>query len=230
MADFYSVGGNINQDAWILVINESDWSMESQNLTPPGDYYIYTTSGTKLVVTTDIYGESYGYGAVEPTFPPLPTRTGDVWISSTHTPLSVTLNVTERGVTDGDREAVAGTNWTYHASWGVDFGRIGTIQGMDVYCWCTYGDPTGYYSAGHDSVEVYKSDDNVTWTLVQHFDAPEIISHSTQRFAFKLTFDEPHTARYFTVWNAESSSYLAVSAGAVLRVNEIEVFQQLEGE
>lgn len=229
MAEFQIVAGDINKDAWVVVINESDWTVESATLESIGAYEIYTTSGTKTVVTTDIYGEAYGYGAVIPAAPPLPTRTGEVWISGTATPLSVTLNTTTKNMIDGNYSQSGNINWGSHASFGVDFGKLGTIHGMDYICWLAYGDPDGWNTTSSDSIEVYKSDDNITWTLVQRFDAPEIISHSLQRVDFRLYFNEFHTARYFTAWNAEDS-YLAFNNGTIPRVAEIEVFQQIEGE
>lgn len=62
----YKISGTLNDSARILVLKESDWSVESNSLESVGDYEIESlVSGTKTVVAINSAGEIVGYGNVE---------------------------------------------------------------------------------------------------------------------------------------------------------------------
>ena len=215
------ISGQTTSPGRLMIINKSDWTIEI-NKEITNNFSESVSDGSKIVLIRLPDGEIQVYrevGGIE-----IPAPTGEVWVSTTHTPLASTLNVTSKNMIDGNKDAVLAPNWNYHGSYGISFDEPKTIQGMEVFCKYTYGDVDEWYGAGYDSVEVYKSNDNANWTLVKHFDAPTISYHAPVRFDFRLVFDYSETAQYFTVWNAESSSYLAVEGGAILRVAEIEVF------
>jgi len=63
----YKISGTLNESARILVLKESDWSIESNIERSAGDYEIENlVSGTKTVVAIDNSGEIVGYGGVSP--------------------------------------------------------------------------------------------------------------------------------------------------------------------
>ena len=65
----YKISGTLNESARILVLKESDWSIESNVEKSAGDYEIENlVSGTKTVVAIDGNGEVVGYGMVSPEF------------------------------------------------------------------------------------------------------------------------------------------------------------------
>ena len=63
----YKISGTLNESARILVLNESDWSIESNVEKSAGDYEIENlVSGTKTIVAIDGSGEIVCYGNVLP--------------------------------------------------------------------------------------------------------------------------------------------------------------------
>ena len=63
----YKISGTLNESARILVLKESDWSIESNVEKSAGSYEIKSlVSGTKTVVAIDDSGEVVGYGSVTP--------------------------------------------------------------------------------------------------------------------------------------------------------------------
>ena len=65
----YKISGTLNESARILVLKESDWSIEANVEKSVGDYEIENlVDGTKTVVAIDNSGEVVGYGSVEPSF------------------------------------------------------------------------------------------------------------------------------------------------------------------
>jgi len=65
----YKISGTLNESARILVLKESDWSIESNVERSAGDYEIENlVSGTKTIVAIDGNGEVVGYGMVSPEF------------------------------------------------------------------------------------------------------------------------------------------------------------------
>lgn len=60
------VSGNLTEDARIIVINEFDWSIESNTQETAGSYSIEVTSGSKTIAARKSDGESIAYGNVTP--------------------------------------------------------------------------------------------------------------------------------------------------------------------
>ena len=59
------MSGVLNDSARVIVINESDWSVEHNEVFSTGSYEIGTTSGTKLMVgRRETDGEIVAYGNV----------------------------------------------------------------------------------------------------------------------------------------------------------------------
>jgi hypothetical protein len=72
----YKISGALNDSARILVLKESDWSIESNSLESVGDYEVTAlVSGVKTIVSINNSGEIIGYGNVNPTYyPPVPAK------------------------------------------------------------------------------------------------------------------------------------------------------------
>lgn len=64
----YKISGNLSENARILVLKESDWSLESNTEEVVDSYEITVTSGIKTILARKSDGESQGYGAVDPTY------------------------------------------------------------------------------------------------------------------------------------------------------------------
>jgi len=63
----YKISGTLSDAARIIVIKESDWSIESNTEKPTGAYEILELeSGAKLVCARKSDGESLGYGNITP--------------------------------------------------------------------------------------------------------------------------------------------------------------------
>jgi len=60
----YEISGNAEQPTRIIVINESDWSVEANQIVS-GNYSLYlNSSGSKIVVGRLPDGQSIGFGGV----------------------------------------------------------------------------------------------------------------------------------------------------------------------
>jgi hypothetical protein len=63
----YKISGALNDSARILILKESDWSIESNTEESVGDYEIESlVSGTKTVLALKSDGEVLGYGGISP--------------------------------------------------------------------------------------------------------------------------------------------------------------------
>ena len=60
------ISGNLSSDARVIIINESDWSLESNTTETAGSYEISVSDGQKLVVARKSDGELLAYGSVAP--------------------------------------------------------------------------------------------------------------------------------------------------------------------
>ena len=67
----YTIYGDINDSARVLIINEGDWTIESNELYSPPYFEAQSlVSGTKTVIGRTNSGEVLAYGAIEPIFSP----------------------------------------------------------------------------------------------------------------------------------------------------------------
>lgn len=120
---------------------------------------------------------------------------------------------------DGNKTITASpTNdwWHYHFAYGLDLGSVKTFNrliGYDTF------NSNGWYSAAHDSISIFKSDDNITWTFVERFDGPTRIGG-----AWTMDLAASITARYIKFFECEVSSMLADTIGASLKVTELEAY------
>jgi hypothetical protein len=63
----YKISGTLENDARIIVLKESDWSIESNTTKSAGAYEVNDlVSGLKTVVAVKSDGEPVGYGNVSP--------------------------------------------------------------------------------------------------------------------------------------------------------------------
>lgn len=61
----YKISGTTTEDCKILVIKESDWTVEATEEVTTGDYVIDSlTAGEKTVIATKTDGNTVGYGLV----------------------------------------------------------------------------------------------------------------------------------------------------------------------
>ena len=158
---------------------------------------------------------------------PVPEPVLGLYKLSETDPINSTLTSELATLIDGITNVQAiGQNWAKNYSYGVDLGTPGEISGVDLYCRSTYGTPTDWYQPGNGwgEVGVYKSDDNITWSLAQAYTEPPIFGTDLQQFNFRCTFSFNQTARYFKIrCNATTRNFLAVSGGALLQIAEIEL-------
>ena len=65
----YKISGTISEEARIIVLDESDWSIESNTvISGGGNYEIDVVSGTKTLVSRIVGGQTIGYGSVAAAF------------------------------------------------------------------------------------------------------------------------------------------------------------------
>lgn len=107
--------------------------------------------------------------------------------------------------------------WTNYRSLGIDLGGTGTIEWIQIHGRRADETPPTSWYTNANQFSVYKSDNNIDWTLVQDYTMQaEDINHVSGSCAwFVLVFTEAHTARYFKVvatggnggaWNADGGS------------------------
>lgn len=115
--------------------------------------------------------------------------------------------------------------WYGQYSYGIDLGVTPEkIRGLDVYNIHAGGDLSTWYNSSYDSLKVFKSSDNSTWTEVDSgWDAPEIFYHVSNCLGFRLDFSVPVTERYFKVVNTEiaANTFAFGAGGASGKVSEI---------
>lgn len=62
----YKVSGTISEDSRVLVINESNWTVESNTEESVGSYEVTTSGGYKTVLSRQSDGATLGFGSVTP--------------------------------------------------------------------------------------------------------------------------------------------------------------------
>jgi hypothetical protein len=62
----YNISGHVDEDCKIILINESDWSVEKTQDVTAGNYSVSTAQGTKLVLARKPDGECAGFSGVTP--------------------------------------------------------------------------------------------------------------------------------------------------------------------
>jgi hypothetical protein len=142
-------------------------------------------------------------------------------------PINSTLTLTDSGLIDGNKTTqVQSHNWNKNDSYAVDLGTAGEVAGVDLYCETTYGTPTDWYQPGNGwgTVGLYKSDDNITWSLIEEQVEPSNISSSAGLWNFRCMFPSNQTARYFKIrCNCTTRNWFAVEGGSLIQIAEIEL-------
>lgn len=111
-------------------------------------------------------------------------------------------------------------SWLASYSYGFQLSEQREVS--NIYC-CFYaeGFSTTWFGATFDSVEVFKSNDNSSWTSVEQFDAPPLTQISTFFGFFTLTLTTPQTAQYFKVVNIESNPLVVNGTGFEIKIRSI---------
>lgn len=142
------------------------------------------------------------------------TPTDGGWDLFDNTPLAGALQWGKALLYDADKVSIANGEFDIFASYGLDLGiakEVKTIISYDNRA------STTWFTADTDSVGVYKSDDDNTWTLVEQFDGPP---RGAGKFTLELTAAQ--TARYFKIRNMETMDWLMVAGAAILWITELE--------
>lgn len=124
---------------------------------------------------------------------------------------------------DGDIYTVY-TTTSRKTSWGVDVQRELTLSYIDTHFFSGNGIPESWYRT--DTFELYISNNNVNWTLIETFVDPPILDAITNYCRVRFSFTTPQTARYFKIRNANETYAVGVinvgGGSALLGVSEIE--------
>lgn len=142
----------------------------------------------------------------------------DGGFQSTATPLTGALTLGFPALYDEDflfEVGCACMPWSQQCAFGLDLGSPKAVKTIIVY---DNQENTVWLDGNRDSMDVYKSDDNMNWTLVDHFDGPTRLAKQ-----FTLELSLPHTARYFKVWNTEFQS-LCVEGFQSIAITELEFY------
>lgn len=66
----YKISGNLGDDAKVIVVKESDWSVDTTSDEVAGNYEISVSSGEKLITARKSSGHSVSYGNISPIYVP----------------------------------------------------------------------------------------------------------------------------------------------------------------
>ena len=116
-----------------------------------------------------------------------------------------TLTTGIAGLYDGDYTKLGGLYWQTAFSFGIDLLTAKPVAFLTVYLEVSQGGAGGWW-AGYEGnqMDVYKSDDNANWTLVQQNDAPTLTHINGDLCRAILTLPEPApNARYLKVVNSD---------------------------
>lgn len=120
--------------------------------------------------------------------------------------------------------AASANYWLLHYSYGIDLGSAKSIARLKCRFLIASGTATDvWYGSSYDSVKVFISSDNSTWTEIEQFDAPPIIDLNSNFGSFYLHLTTPQTARYFKVVCIDTGLAINVT-GYSLKITEIEAF------
>ena len=127
-------------------------------------------------------------------------------------------------VIDTDKDTAVIGNWSGRYSYGFDLGSPTEIQTIIVYT--RHGSATLFHEfwISSQDIEVYSSDDNVTYALVKTFNRPPIYNPAANRFDFTLQLDSPVTARYFKVRNPSTSNLAVYQGSQIIQLTEMEAY------
>lgn len=139
-------------------------------------------------------------------------------------PYTATTLMTDADLVDGDRGTAASNWWLSDYSYGIDFGESQTFDEIRVYGVDSGGSPLGtsYLGSDYDTVEVFVSDDNSSWSSVESFDSPTVTQRTDCSY-MTLPLSTVQTARYVKVVCTDSEN-IADSSGSTWYVTEVEAY------
>lgn len=123
---------------------------------------------------------------------------------------------------DGNKSVPASPTdayWYYKYAYALDLGIVRSLS--KLICYDNLANDN-WYSTLCGTVQVFWSNDNVTYTFLQEFIEPTRVAA-----VWELLLSTPKSARYFKVWNPAASSTLADSVGASMKVTEIEAYTEI---
>ena len=138
-------------------------------------------------------------------------------------PTSTTL-IAEAKVADNELLSEVDSYWNKNKSYGIDLGESHTVTRLRSHCNTLESTPVSWEGPSNDSVAVYSSSDNVTWTLEELFNAPTVYNSDVRKWVFDCLLTIPTAARY---WKIHAEESLATNPGSAnIRVCEIEIFTE----
>ena len=145
-------------------------------------------------------------GVSAPAVQELYTPTGGLYAQPDTAPYTgTTLATPMAGLYDADYTKIGGLYWQPDFSFALDLGTAKPVAFLTVYLEVSQGGAGGWW-AGYEGnqMDVYKSDDNANWTLVQQNDGPTLSHINGDLCRAILTLPEPAPeARYFKVVNSD---------------------------
>lgn len=142
-------------------------------------------------------------------------------------PTSSTL-ISAEYLVDGDTGRPQSYQWIHPESFGLDLGSSQAVDRLVCHCISENGGAFHAWNTDYDHFEVYKSDDNASWDLVEAFDSPTVVATDGDKFAFELILSASQTARYFKVrFNEDYAVFYQCDGGAfgqIALITEIEAY------
>ncbi len=154
------------------------------------------------------------------------TPNAGLYLEPDTSPYTGTTLLSDSGLIDGNKWSGQAGNqyWLTHYSYGVDLGSVKTVGSLQIHTSHAGTAPVFTYYSNYDTIDLYKSDDNSTWELVENYDAPPIIFAEGYHVTIELAFPA-ETARYFKA--VCTATGIAYGAGLSARVQEVEAFSAL---
>lgn len=190
----YKLTGSISEDARIIIINESDWSVESNTQETTGSFEISGLSeGAKTIIGRISNGYSAAYGGVSP----------ESYGTLTNVALNKSAtadNNTESAniAVDGDYSAPGwGSGHSAPGWWSVDLGQQYNIVRIDVYVRRS-DEPLCYDDWCYD-YRIQGSNNNLDWTTI-------VDENHTTEYMYSYTGLDINY-RYFRIYYDDSQNW-----------------------
>lgn len=156
------------------------------------------------------------------------TPISGAYLQDDNNPSGSTLSLSgsiENAIIDGNYCATAFYLTAPHKwSAGVDLGSVKVVTEMILYDW--FLNQAGIWGGGgYDHIQIWRSDDNSNWILVQDYHPPtRVVGSDPGCIDFKMvcTLSTPATARYWKMNASENG--LCSAAGGWLYMAEIDIY------
>lgn len=193
-------------------INGTGLNLTLQDVTDDGNT---TTNDIKI---QNLYINFDGAAQVETQFVP----TFAYYKDPDNTPTSSTFTVSVPAAIDGNLSVEAVAFSVNKDSSGFDLGMAKTVTKLRRYDGNSASDNI-YLGGGFDSLAVYYSNDNSTWTLLQNFNPVTRIDTGIGNVHYvELVLSVPTSARYWKMHASENA--IAASNGDQLNLTEIQIY------